>query len=114
MRRLIEFPLEDGSSVWVEVEEIERPGMVPAVREEGVPERSQQTFEAALEKVRSFAGAIINKLRALSDPPDEVEVEFGLKLNAKAGAILAIASTEANYRVTLTWKREDKPGPARG
>lgn len=47
------------------------------MREEGVPERSQQTFEAAVEKIRSFAGTII-KLRALSDPPDEVEVEFGL------------------------------------
>jgi len=32
------------------------------------------------------AQTIIQKLRALHDPPDETEVEFGRKLNARAGA----------------------------
>lgn len=105
MRRLVEFPLEDGTSVWVEVEEMERPGPVPAARGESVPERARQTFEAALEKVRPLAEAVVRQLRALADPPDEVEVEFGLKLNAEAGAVLAAAGTEAHYKVTLTWKR---------
>ncbi|MDW7991470.1 MAG: CU044_2847 family protein [Anaerolineae bacterium] len=117
MRRLVEFPLEDGTSVWVEVEEVEGPGMVPAARGEGVPERARQTFEAALERVRPLAKAVICKLRTLADPPDEIdeiEVEFGLKLNAEAGAILAAAGTEAHYTVTLTWKREGKAGTSGG
>lgn len=108
MRRLVEFPLEDGTSVWVEVEEEITPGMVPAGRGEGVPERARQTFEAALEKVRPVAETVVRKLRALSDPPDEVEVEFGLKLNAEAGAVLAAAGAEAHYKIVLTWKREEK------
>lgn len=29
-------------------------------------------------------------------------------LSAEAGAIIAAATTEANYKVTLTWKREEK------
>jgi len=110
MKRLVEFPLEDGGSILVEVEEAERPGMVPAATRsaKGVPEKAQQTFEAALEKVRPAAAVIIKKLRALHDQPDEVEVEFGLKMDAKAGAMLAAAGVEANYKVTLTWKREKK------
>ncbi|MCX8066212.1 MAG: hypothetical protein N3B68_00035 [Anaerolineae bacterium] len=114
MRRLVEFPLKDGTSVWVEVEEVEGPGMVPAARGEGVPERARQTFEAALERVRPLAEAVICKLRTLADPPDEMKVEFGLKLNAEAGAILAAAGTEAHYTVTLTWKREGKAGTSGG
>jgi len=74
----------------------------------GCRRRAGQTFEAALDKIRPAAQAIIQKLRALHDPPDEIEVEFGLKLNAQAGAFIAAAGTEANYRVTLTWKREEK------
>ena len=35
-------------------------------------------------------------------------MEFGRKLNAQAGAFIAAAGTEANYKVTLTWKREEK------
>lgn len=108
MRRLVEFPLKDGTSVWVEVEEIEGPGMVPAARGEGLPERAQQTFEAALEKARPLAEALVHQLRALSDPPDQVQVEFGLKLNTEAGAVLAAVGIEANYKVTLTWKLESK------
>ncbi|HEC35358.1 MAG TPA: hypothetical protein ENI39_02350 [Anaerolineae bacterium] len=105
MKRLVEFPLEDGGSILVEVEAGEAAGMVPAAATRGVPERAQQTFEAALEKVRPAAAAIIAKLRALHDPPDEIEVEFGLKMNAEAGAVVAAAGVEANYKVTLTWKR---------
>jgi len=52
---------------------------------------------------------VVGKLRAIGDaagsPPDEVQVEFGIVLNAEAGAILASASAGANYKVTMTWKR---------
>jgi len=106
MKQLVEFPLEDGGSILVEVETPETAGMVPASRGGEVVAKAQQTFEAALEKVRPAAGAIIAKLRALHDPPDEIEVEFGLKMSAEAGAIVAAAGVEANYKVTLTWKRE--------
>ncbi|NPA06452.1 MAG: hypothetical protein GXO54_03510, partial [Chloroflexi bacterium] len=33
------------------------------------------------------------------------QVEFGLKLHAEVGAVLAASATEAHYRVTLHWKR---------
>ena len=106
MKRLIEFPLESGDTILVEVDMPETPGMVPAARGKGVPEKARQSFEAALDKIRPAAQVIIKKLRALHDPPDEIEVEFGLKMNAEAGAVVAAAGVEANYKVTLTWKRE--------
>ena len=111
MKQLVEFPLEDGSTILVEVEAPEERGMVPATRggRETVA-RAQQTFEAALEKVRPAASAIIAKLRALHDPPDEIGVEFGLKMSAEAGAFIAAAGVEANYKVTLKWKREKTAG----
>ncbi|WP_322798523.1 CU044_2847 family protein [Thermoflexus sp.] len=92
----------------MKLEEEEAPGMVPAARGEGVSEQVRQTFEAALERVRPIAEAVIRKLRGLSDPPDQVEVEFGLKMNAQAGVVLTGAGAEAHYRVTLTWKQESK------
>ncbi len=108
MQQLIEFPLADGGSILVEVDAPEGGGLVPASRGGETVAKAQQTFEAALDKVRPAAGAIITKLRALHDPPDEVEVEFGLKMSAEAGAFVAAAGVEANYKVTLTWKRGAK------
>jgi len=110
MKRLVEFPLEDGGSIWVEVEAPEEAGMVKAGRGvKGVSERARQTFEEALEKVRPAAQVIIQKFRDLSDSPDEIGVEFGLKMSAEAGAFVAAAGVEANYKVTLTWKRRETP-----
>lgn len=110
MKQLIEFELEEGGSILVEVEASEETGMVQAKRGGEVVQRAQQTFEEAMDKVRPAAQAIIHKLRALHDPPDEIEVEFGLKMDAKAGALVAAAGVEANYKVTLTWKREEAKG----
>jgi hypothetical protein len=72
-------------------------------------ERAQTTFEDALEKAQPMATSLVGKLRAIGDaagsPPDQVQVEFGIVLNAEAGAILASASAGANYKVIMTWKK---------
>ena len=112
MKELVEFTLESGGSVWVEVETVpgsgQRGGPVsfrnPA---EKVAEAVVPTFEAALDKVRPVADAVITKLKGLATAPDQIQVEFGLKLTAQAGAIIAAAGGEANFKVALTWKRPE-------
>src|SRR4051794_12315062 len=90
MKRLVEFPLEGGGSILVETDEPSvEGGVVRAGREGEVAEKAGCTFQEALSKVTPAAHAIITRLRGLSDPPDQVGVEFGLKLSAAAGAIVA-------------------------
>jgi len=103
-KRLVEFPLEGGGSIIVEVIE-EVPGPRPAGRLEKI-QKVQQTFEKALDKVRPIASALIDTFRNIGDPPDEIQVEFGLKMHTEAGAIIAATGVEANYKVMLTWRRE--------
>jgi Trypsin-co-occurring domain 1 len=105
LKRLIEFPLDAGGSVLVEIEEIEpEGGVIRAARPAELATKAIQTFESALETIKPAAGTIIAKLRSLSEPPDEVGVEFGIKLSADAKAYIASVGAEANYKVTLTWK----------
>lgn len=106
MKRLVEYPLEDGSSVIVEVSGPEIEGVTRAGRAGEVIERAAQTFEAALGKVKPAALAALSMLRDLGDSPDEVGVEFGVKLGAKAGAVIASADAEANFVFKLVWKRK--------
>ena len=108
MKRLVEFPLEDGTSLLVEVDEPEIDGVVSASRDPNVIEKAHQTLEASLEKVRPAAQFVVQQFRKLGDEPDEIEVTFGLKLSAEAGAVLASAGVEANYTVKLKWS---KPKP---
>jgi hypothetical protein len=107
MKRLVEFPLEDGTSLIVEVDEPETGGVVKASRGD-VLERAHQTMEKSLEKVKPAAQFILTQLRKLHETPDEIEVSFGLKLSAELGVVLAAASLEANYSVTLKWIKEKK------
>lgn len=111
MKRLVEFPLQDGGSILVEVEEPEKEGIVRAGRGNEVVQKIQYTFEEALSSIKPAAETIIDNLRNLRLAPDEINVEFGLKLSAEAGAFFASASTEANFAITLSWKRPEKTAP---
>lgn len=104
MKRLIEFPLEDGSFIMVETDSIETAGStVRGMHVSEVAEKARQTFETSLERIKPTAAAIIAKLRELSDQPEQVAVEFGVKLSAAAGVVLASSALEANFKVTLMW-----------
>jgi hypothetical protein len=91
----------------VEVEDLETQGGTRrGLSTSAVVERAQTSFEDALDKAQPIASALIDKLRSISESPDEVQVEFGLGLSGSAGAVLvAGVSAGANYKVTLKWKK---------
>jgi hypothetical protein len=103
--RLVEFPLEDGGTILVEVADAHTEGRVTrGLDRDGLTEQTQHTFEQAISRIQPAATSIIAKLRGIPEAPDEVNVEFGLELSAEAGAFIASASTSANFKVSLTWR----------
>jgi Trypsin-co-occurring domain 1 len=116
MARLAKFVLPDGSSIVAEVDDesldssrIMRGGSVATSE---VVVKANASFESALDRVRWAAEGLLNRLTSLASPPDEVEVEFGVKLNAETGAVIAKAATEANFRINLKWTRAASNGSA--
>lgn len=112
MKHFIEFRLDDNNkeTIVVEVDEPEEErGARRVVRgTEGEPEQASQSFEQALKKIPSATEKVMTTLRDLIQKPDEIEMEFGFSFSVGAGVIIASASTQANYRVTLRWKGEGK------
>jgi NTP-dependent ternary system trypsin peptidase co-occuring protein len=111
VKHLIEIPLATGETVIVEVDGAETSAQplsprrgIREVIEEQIVDRVEQIFEAALNKVRPAAGAIIEKLQDLSRAPSEIGVEFGIKIGAKGNAFITSADTEANFKVILKWQ----------
>src|SRR6185436_9057899 len=102
MVRLIELPLEGGGTVLLEITDTggsTRRGLGPTE----ITNKATQTFEDALKKIRPAADAVIDQLRQLVVAPDEIAVEFGIKLNADAKAYIASAGAEANFKIALKW-----------
>ena len=116
MSRYLKYQTADGGIVLVEIEgeaEVPQEGIVKAGRVgdkvQDTVEEVQTKFEDAMSAVRQNAQMIIDKVKGLSDSPDEVEVTFGLKATGEFGNFaVAKASAEANYTVKMTWKREQK------
>jgi hypothetical protein len=110
MKRLVEFPSEDGGSILVEVDDTGPSaggsgGTLRSVRPAEMIERAQVTYEEAFNRIKPATEVIVARMRLLPDPPDEIFVEFGIKLSAAAGAILASASADAQFTLRLTWRR---------
>lgn len=108
MKQLIEYALDDGDSILVEVNDDETHGGTLRGGAPKIALKALETLEASLDKVKPAAAAIISKLRDLKDSPEQVAVEFGIKLSAAAGVVLASSGAEANFKVTLSWKKEEK------
>jgi hypothetical protein len=110
VKRLVSFPLETGGNVLIEVEEEGGSPVTRGLRPGEVVESVGRSFEAAIEAIKPAALAVASKLRNFADAPEDLEVEFGLKFAGQAGAFIASASTEAQFRVKMVWK--GKPATA--
>lgn len=105
MLRLVEFPLKDGGCILVEVDDpVSDGGIVPAASLGETVAKATQSFEDALKKVKVTAAGLLSELRGLAEAPEEISVEFGIKIGAEAGVILASGTVEANYKIGLKWK----------
>jgi len=107
VERLIAYRLETGETVGVEVDEPDVDGVVRAGRPDEIAETASKTFESALADLRPATDHLVTQLRQIAQKPDQIQIEFGIKLTAAAGAVFAKAGGEANFKVTLTWTGSD-------
>lgn len=107
MKRLVEFRLDQDGSVLIETDE---PSAGPTMRGLGkdrsaLVEQADKTFEDATAAITPAARSLIARLRAMDDPPDEIGIEFGVQLSAQTGAFIASVAAEANFSISMTWRR---------
>ncbi|MGW2489190.1 CU044_2847 family protein [Streptomyces sp. NPDC001606] len=107
MDKLVQFETEDGAQVVVEGVSV-LPGARLVSRGDG-PVQAARTFEGALDGVRGAAAAALRVFRDGSLRPDAVEIEFGVRLSAEAGAVIAKGSTEGHLVVKLSWSPGQSP-----
>jgi hypothetical protein len=107
-KELAEFQFEGGSFL-VEVDRpkgasVERAAL-PNTNE--MVTQAQESFEAAIDRITPVAAKAIQRIRrGLTDPADEVEVKFGIKLSIETGAIITSVGGEANFEVVMKWKNK--------
>ncbi|CAM5585096.1 hypothetical protein SFUMM280S_00737 [Streptomyces fumanus] len=105
--RVARIALPDGTPVWARIsgaaELSGHPGEL-SYSDTGFAERVEATVEGLHSLVTGVARSLAEPLRAVR--PDEVSVQFGIELTAKAGKVvglLADGEAKAGLTVTLTW-----------
>ena len=107
MAYLMSIPVEAGSEDILEVE-VDRydvsEDLVLAAPEPGkIIVHAKVTLEEALEKLKPSLQKITHLVKDLS--PDEMELEFGLKLGGETGVIVAKGTAEVNFTIRLAWRQ---------
>ena len=107
MSELVEYERADGTRVLVEVEEAHVGPVTRGGGGRGLDEivKADGTLEQALRRIGPVTVAAFDQLRQLANPPDEIDIEFGVKLHANLGAIIARTGGEANFQIALRWRR---------
>jgi Trypsin-co-occurring domain 1 len=105
--RFVEVPLPDGGSLIVE-----QVGSGQVVRAGGRVERVAdavgESFESAVDRVKRAAQVVHDRMQEAASPPDEVTVEFALKLAAELGVVVASSSVEANLKLVVRWTKAEE------
>lgn len=108
MKRLVEFPLDHGGSVLVEVTDPASGPVMRGLRDTtALLQQADESFEAATAAIPLAARSLISRLRSIEEPPDEIGIEFGVQLSAQTGAFIASVAAEANFTVSMTWRRAE-------
>lgn len=111
-KQLAQISLKSGKTVFIEVEKEagQHDGKMQVARLSSLQEKVAKTFDDALDTTKEAAESLIEKLSELKNFPQEIEVEFGIKLTAGLDAIISSTGAEANFKVTLKWKNENVNG----
>jgi len=103
MPELIRFKLSDDTEMLVEA----GPGSLDGRHQVSGGRRledAEATLRQALSPVTRAAEDIVDGFRRLARRPDEIEISFGVKLDAKVGGVVASSSMNAHLDVKLSWR----------
>lgn len=104
-REIIEIPLGAGEdSILVEVDDRE-PGFTRASIATKAMSGAAKTVEDGLATIRRTTDLVLGKLAESRVAPDAIEIEFGIRLHAAAGAVIASTEVEGHLQVKLTWNK---------
>lgn len=108
--RLVEIPVDtsEGAPVLrVEIDDADSIGRVGRVGD--VISHAQHTVVEALAHLTPAVQNVLAHVRGMFERPDKVQVQFGVKVSAEAGIVVAKAATEANFTVTVEWAGDSRP-----
>lgn len=107
MAKLVKFDVGNGETVLIEVDDVASDDIKPVSKAPGeIAAKAKQTFAEALDTLKPMVQSIKAQVDAMTEPADEVEVKFSVKLSGEVGAVVTKVGGEATYEITLKWQHK--------
>jgi hypothetical protein len=113
MIEYIETQTTDKTTIRIEVE----PGSKTtagfgrhAAATDGTADSSKDSYNQMLNTISTCASGVVDALQNLKTPPSAASIDFAIKIDAEAGAIIAKSPGEAQFKISLSWKQAE-PSP---
>ena len=106
--KLVTYTTSDGEEVAIEVpdaassSDLVTRGWGGSTTATDTVQKAEVGLDSALARIQPAVRSLISQLRAQTDSPDEIQVEFGIQLSVGFGAFIS-AGTSSNFRVLMTW-----------
>ncbi|MEM9271640.1 MAG: CU044_2847 family protein [Cyanobacteria bacterium P01_F01_bin.143] len=96
-------PNDDNAQILVD---LNPPGSMVevALEPQALVNKSKEAINKAMDTINHMAERTIDAIGNVTNKPSEVEVEFGIKLDAESGALIAKTGAEASLTVKMVWK----------
>jgi Trypsin-co-occurring domain 1 len=102
-----EFPTALGASVLVDQRSDELGVEASFARKSDEGFRGDVSFTEAIESaIEPVAAGFLRAINQTDPRPDEVELQFGVRLHYRAGAIVSTDTEGSHFRVTLRWSAQ--------
>lgn len=111
----VQFDLDDGQILLVETDMpddesvTEGFNLVSNSEDEEKIVKSSKQFQDVAKGIAPVANTILESLKAMNSP-QEIQLEFGVKLDFASNVLIAKASTEANFKIMLKWENKVDSG----
>lgn len=106
MTDIVQFRTEAGAIVYIEADAREAAGVQRTARGGAMVAEASASLDQALSAIRPAVESMLEDVKAMASAPDKVALEFGVKLSASLGALIAKGSGEANITVKLEWSKK--------
>lgn len=110
MIHYIEIQTKEGATLRIEVESTSKTGVgftrQPSptdVSSEGVKDVYDQTLTA----IQSWANGVLDSVQNIATQPSAATVDFAIKIDGEAGAMIAKSRDEGQFKVSLSWKQPE-------
>lgn len=103
MDELVAFKTSEGGVILVETTPSTSGPITRSGRAESAIVEAAKSLDQVVGQLGPAVRGIVSELRSTAAGPEEIGVEFAVKISADSNLVIARAGGEANFRITLRW-----------